>query len=69
MTGFVVYDHYDRWDEFLAQCGGWLHDGRLRYLEDRASGLAEAPAAFSRLMRGENFGKSLVEIAPERSGS
>ena len=65
LKGFVVYDHYHRWDEFLEVCGGWLRDGKLRYREDRSTGLDSAPEAFSRLMRGENFGKVLVEVAPE----
>ncbi len=65
LTGFVVYDHYDKWDAFLDECGRWVRGGDIRLLEDRADGLAEAPAAFCRLMRGENFGKSLVVIAAE----
>ena len=65
LTGFVVYDHYDKWDEFHATCSPWVADGSIRYIEDRAEGLAAAPAHFSRLMRGENFGKSLVVVGPE----
>ncbi len=65
LKGFVVYDHYHRWVEFLDVRGGWLRDGQLRYREDRSAGLDSAPDAFSRLMRGENFGKVLVEVGPE----
>jgi NADPH2:quinone reductase len=43
--------------------GGWIRDGKFKYREDIADTLAEAPAAFCRLMRGENFGKSLVRIS------
>jgi NADPH-dependent curcumin reductase CurA len=32
-----------------------------------SEGLASAPAAFCRLMRGENFGKTLVRIAAEHA--
>ncbi len=65
MTGFVVYDHYDKWDDFQRDCRQWVKDGEIRHLEDRADGLASAPAHFSRLMHGQNFGKSLVVIGPE----
>ena len=65
MTGFVVYDHYDKWDAFQEDASRWINAGEIRYLEDRVDGLAAAPAHFSRLMRGENFGKSLVVVGPE----
>ncbi|MEM1261062.1 MAG: NADP-dependent oxidoreductase [Pseudomonadota bacterium] len=65
MTGFVVYDHYDKWDEFQTTCSRYVADGDIRFLEDRAQGLDNAAAHFSRLMRGENFGKSLVVVTPD----
>lgn len=65
MTGFVVYDHYDKWDDFQRTCSAYVANGDIRYLEDRADGLENAAAQFSRLMRGENFGKSLVVVRPE----
>ncbi len=65
MKGFVVYDHYDKWDEFRTSVSAWIRDGEIRYLEDRTEGLAAAPAHFCRLMRGQNFGKSLVVIGAE----
>jgi len=37
-------------------------DGRLKMPEDKAVGLESAPAAFCRLMRGENVGKAVVEV-------
>jgi NADPH-dependent curcumin reductase CurA len=65
MKGLVVYDFEDQRDQFVAQVAPWVAAGRVRYLEDRADGLGTAPAHFCRLMRGENFGKSLVVLAPE----
>ncbi|MEM7763621.1 MAG: NADP-dependent oxidoreductase [Pseudomonadota bacterium] len=62
MRGLVVYDHYDLWDTFSEEAGAWIRSGDIRYLESRSEGLAEAASAFSRLMRGENFGKELVVI-------
>jgi hypothetical protein len=66
LMGLVVYDYESRYAEFLGQALGWLREGRLRYLEDRAQGLAAAPLAFRRLMSGQNFGKSLVVVGEER---
>jgi NADPH-dependent curcumin reductase CurA len=64
LQGLVVFDHWHRLPELRRVVGGWIKDGKFRYREDIAPRLEEAPAAFCRLMRGENFGKSLVRIAP-----
>ena len=63
IRGLVVYDHFDRLPEMRRVVGGWIRDGRFRYREEVTEGLANAPAAFCRLMRGDNFGKSLVRVA------
>jgi NADPH-dependent curcumin reductase CurA len=63
MTGLVVYDWLHKMPELLRVVGGWIRDGSFRYREDVAVGLEGAPDAFCRLMRGENFGKALVQVA------
>jgi NADPH-dependent curcumin reductase CurA len=63
LMGLVVYDFYTRWEEFLAEAGPWVRDGRLRIAEDRAFGLEQAPALFERLMNGANLGKAVVTLA------
>ncbi len=63
MKGLVVYDHFNRLPEMQKVLGGWIRDGRFRYREDVTEGLENAPEAFCRLMRGENFGKALVRVA------
>jgi NADPH-dependent curcumin reductase CurA len=62
VKGLVVFDHFARLPELQKVVGGWIRDGKFRYREDITDNLAEAPAAFCRLMRGENFGKALVRI-------
>jgi NADPH-dependent curcumin reductase CurA len=62
IKGLVVFDHFDRLPELQRVVGGWIRDGKFRYREDVTDSLAAAPEAFCRLMRGENFGKSLVRI-------
>lgn len=65
VSGLVVYDFLDRRQAFLDEVLPLVASGRLRYAEDRAFGLAAAPAHFARLMRGENVGKALVVVAGE----
>ena len=67
MRGLVVYDDMHRMDELVRVVGGWIRAGTFRYREDITEGLAQAPEAFCRLMRGENFGKALVRVSAEHS--
>jgi hypothetical protein len=63
IKGLVVYDHLHRMGEMQKVIGRWIRDGRFKYREEVTDGLEHAPEAFCRLMRGENFGKSLVRVA------
>ncbi len=65
VRGLVVYDHEDLRGQFVADATSWLKEGRIRYLEDVTEGIENAPAAFSRLMRGENHGKAIVKVAEQ----
>jgi NADPH-dependent curcumin reductase CurA len=67
MKGLVVYDHMNRMAEMTKVVGGWIRDGRFKWKEDVTEGLDHAPEAFCRLMRGENFGKALVRVGPDRA--
>ncbi len=62
VRGMVVYDHEDSRPEFEQAVSGWLKEGKIKYLEDSANGLENAPKQFCRLMRGENYGKSMVAL-------
>ncbi len=63
LRGFIVSDFADQHAAFLRDVSGWIRDGELRYREDVAEGLENAPRTFLRLFRGENFGKLLVKVA------
>ncbi|MFO7276430.1 MAG: NADP-dependent oxidoreductase [Pseudomonadota bacterium] len=69
MTGLVVDDYLDRLPVLVRVVGAWIQSGQFRYREDVTDGLENAPAAFCRLMRGENFGKALVRVGPEHLGT
>ena len=62
VEGFIVSDHYDRYADFLAEMGGWVRDGAVRYRETVVEGIEQAPAALIGLLRGDNTGKMLVKV-------
>lgn len=66
LFGLVVYDFYTRWDEYVAEAAPWIASGQLKFAEDRADGLDNAPALFERLMNGQNKGKAVVTVSPEQ---
>ena len=63
--GFLVGDFAAQKPEFLREMGALLREGRVKYREDIVDGLDNAVRAFQGLLRGENFGKLLVRVAPE----
>lgn len=63
MKGLVVSDFEHRRPVFEATVAAAIRAGRVRYREDRAEGIDRAGAHFARLMRGENEGKALIQIA------
>jgi NADPH-dependent curcumin reductase CurA len=62
IEGFIVSEHMEIWPEALAELGGLVAAGRLRYRESVAQGIEAAPAAFLGLLKGRNFGKQLVKL-------
>lgn len=64
MRGLVVYDHEDLRPEMERVCGDWIRSGDIAFNEDMTEGLENAGAAFGRLMRGKNFGKTIVQVKP-----
>ncbi|MEO8558732.1 MAG: hypothetical protein ABI439_06685 [Rhodospirillales bacterium] len=40
----------------------WIAQGKIRYRETVVQGLANAPQAFTGLLKGENFGKLIVQL-------
>ena len=65
IKGFIVSDHGDRLPAFLSDATRWVQEGALKYREDIVDGLDAAPAAFIGLLRGENFGKLLVQVGTD----
>jgi NADPH-dependent curcumin reductase CurA len=62
LRGFIVSDHADRRDAFLAEMGDWIRTGQVQVDETIVDGLEKAPDAFLGMLRGENLGKMVVRI-------
>ncbi|BAY40579.1 putative oxidoreductase [Nostoc sp. NIES-2111] len=63
IKGFLVSDYQHRFPDFTRDVAGWLQSGQMKYKEDVVVGLANASIAFIGLLRGNNFGKLIVEVS------
>ncbi|MCL2429503.1 MAG: NADP-dependent oxidoreductase [Alphaproteobacteria bacterium] len=68
IQGLIVSDKPERFAEWRALAKPWVMEGSLRYREDIYDGLENAPAALAGILGGRNFGKLLVQVAPDRVG-
>jgi NADPH-dependent curcumin reductase CurA len=62
LQGFLIGDHFGRMDAFRRDMTAWLASGELRYAEHVVHGLEAAPAAFLGMLKGENLGKTVIEL-------
>ncbi len=66
IEGFLVGDFAERYEAGLQEMASWLADERIRYREDIAEGIEQAPEAFIGLLQGRNHGKQLIKIGSRR---
>lgn len=69
VRGFIIFDHFDQYPQFLKDVGPLVADGTIHYRETIAEGLENAPTAFMGLLQGDNFGKQLVAVSPDPTRS
>lgn len=63
MTGFVIFDYADRYDEGFAQLANWLQTGELRSHEQIIHGdIGDFPEVLLALFRGQNTGKLVLAL-------
>jgi NADPH-dependent curcumin reductase len=62
IQGMIVFDWKERYGEALNALAAYLAEGKLKYRESVVQGLENAPKGLIALLKGENFGKQLVEI-------
>lgn len=65
-VGNFVADYQDK---FLDEVSEYVRCGQLTYREDLRSGLEQAPDAFAQMLRGDNFGKTLVGVSQDPTRS
>jgi NADPH-dependent curcumin reductase CurA len=65
MQGFVTLDYAARYDEARAAIAAWIREGKLRYRDDVAHGLENAPRHLLRLFDGTHRGKLMVRLTDE----
>jgi hypothetical protein len=58
-VGDFVESHHDA---FLSEVAPLVAAGRIKYLEDIRQGIENVPACFAEMLRGDNFGKMLVQV-------
>jgi len=63
MVGFVVWDHFDRYESFVAEMAALMKNGSVRSREQIIDGLAELPNAVATPFAGDNLGKLVLRIA------
>lgn len=62
VRGLVVYDFWDQMDDMAETFMGLIETGKMHFLEDVSEGIEAAPAAFVRLMHGQNHGKTIIKL-------
>lgn len=63
IKGFLVSDYQDQHETFVREVSQWMQDGKLQYKEDVVQGLENAPKAFIDQLKGDNFGKLIVQVS------
>ena len=62
LEGFDIANYLDLMPEFQKEMTTWIHEGKIKWRETIDHGIEDAPTAFLKLFKGENFGKMLVKL-------
>jgi NADPH-dependent curcumin reductase CurA len=63
VRGFIVSDFAEHARLFEGEAEQWLAAGRIKYREHVVDGLENAPAGLIGLLKGANFGKTIVRVS------
>jgi NADPH-dependent curcumin reductase CurA len=62
MEGYIVLDHLDKWERFMADMVAWHRGGLIEQAETVHQGIDNALHAFNGLFSGDNLGRTLVKL-------
>ena len=62
VQGFLQGQYINKHNDALIRISNWIKDGKLKYTEDVTVGLENAPTTFIGMLKGDNFGKTLIKI-------
>jgi NADPH-dependent curcumin reductase CurA len=65
IRGFIVWDFAEREADFRLDMGEWVRSGKIKHREYVVDGLENAPKGFIGMLKGENFGKTVVRVAAD----
>ncbi len=60
--GFLIRDHFNEYEMFLKEVAPLIKSGEIKYKEHIVQGIEKAPEAFCGLLKGQNFGKVVIEV-------
>lgn len=63
LRGFIQREFADQMPQFRREMSQWIADGKVKYREDITQGLERTVDTFIGMLRGENFGKVVIEVA------
>lgn len=64
--GFIVSNYMPLAPQFAMEVAPLLAQGKIKFRESVYDGLEHAPEAFLGLFKGENFGKAVVRVGPDK---
>jgi NADPH-dependent curcumin reductase CurA len=67
IKGFIVSNHFDMMPDFLRDMVAWTAAGKMKWHETILDGIDKAPEAFIGLFKGDNLGKMLVRLGPDKA--
>jgi len=62
IEGFIVFEHWDGYPEFIEQMMQWIAAGQISWKETVFEGIEQTTDAFIGLFNGQNMGKMLVKL-------
>ncbi|MFW2543362.1 NADP-dependent oxidoreductase [Primorskyibacter sp. 2E107] len=62
VNGFIIFDHWDAFPDFLDEMTPKVAGGEIAYLEDITDGLDKGPETFIAMLKGGNTGKTIIKV-------